>query len=174
MEEYSPQRARRARRKEDFIAKNARGARFKICEAAALPSPLPVQRARSFGLHAYPNLRVLRDLRGDEINVVLPDSPHGHLKNQKVQTMAATQVELKSPFCSTEAVKKYSPQRRRVRRDRRIFLIKNSLLCVLRASALWLIRPLARSAVESPSASRECLKAPLFRGEVSSTENQHG
>jgi Uri superfamily endonuclease len=49
-----------------------------------------------------------------------------------------------SGFC----VKKYSTQRHRVRRDRRIFLIKNSLLRVLRASA-----------VQSPSpASQESLK----------------
>jgi hypothetical protein len=110
VEQYSPQRARRARRKEDFIAKNAKGLRFKICKAAALPSPLAVrQRARSFGLHVYPNLRVLRDLRGDEVNVIVPDSPHGNLKNQKVQTMAAAEVELKSPFCPPFSKGEFSP-----------------------------------------------------------------
>jgi hypothetical protein len=49
------------------------------------------------------------------------------------------------------SAKKYSPQRHRVRRDRENFLIKNSLLRVLRASA-----------VQSPTpASQENLK-PLI------------
>ena len=91
--------------------------------------------------------------------------------------MAAAEVEPKSAFCPPEAVRKYSPQRRRVRRDQRVFLIKNSLLCVLRASALKTVADpsFGGSAVQSPSpASQECLKARLFKVEASSTENQHG
>ena len=68
---YFLRRARRARRKENFTAKNAKGLRFKICGATALPLPLPARRrARSFVLLYIRSLRVLRELRGDEINVI--------------------------------------------------------------------------------------------------------
>jgi hypothetical protein len=55
----------------NFTAKNAKGLRFKICGATALPLPLSARRrARSFVLLYIRTLRVLRELRGDEINVI--------------------------------------------------------------------------------------------------------
>jgi hypothetical protein len=66
-------------------------------------------------------------------------------------------------FCGfvRHSVEQYSPQRHGVRRDRRTFLIKNSLLSVLRASALKTVADpsFGGSAVQSPSlASQESLK----------------
>ena len=74
-----------------------------------------------------------------------------------------------SGFC----VKKYSPQRHRVRRDRRIFLIKNSLLRVLRASALKTVADpsFGGSAVQSPNpASQESLKTRFLSDEQASVK----
>ena len=53
----------------------------------------------------------------------------------------------------TNYTKEYSPQRHRVRRVRSIFLIKNSLLRALRASALKVVADpsFGGSAVQSPS-----------------------
>jgi hypothetical protein len=64
VEKYLPQRTRRARRKEDLTAKERKGFSFQISGLTALWTPLPRQeKAQSFN-DKYPNLRVLRDLRG--------------------------------------------------------------------------------------------------------------
>jgi hypothetical protein len=69
VKKYAPRSSRRTRRKEDFISKNAKGLRFKICEGDLLAVAKDIR-----------TLRVLRALRGDQINVAVPDSPQESLK----------------------------------------------------------------------------------------------